>query len=214
MPIFHLEHLSRAAYISSISTIVDPQSIKFAKTSLAWWDERSRWQSEGCMTLCDADNNHLCYIFFTIDHYRMYLTIHNFFTPLVSRRKGYAYALLNEIFNLALEKHMTRFKFSSISTSLDFYLALGFVYWGVNSVGNYYCDLPIPVKGLSSLNVMVTQSDTATLLGKNMDKIYEKIDGNILRLNTIQLITYESDKIKMGKSYMLTLLIGNKHPNK
>lgn len=212
MPEFHLEHLSRDAYISSISTIIDPNSIKFAKTSLYWWDERSKWQSEGCITLCDVDNNHLSYIFFTIDHYRMYLTIHNFFTPHLLRRKGYAYALLNAIFNIAIEKNMTRFKFSSGSTSLDFYLALGFVYWGLNSVGNYYCDLPIPLEGLSTLNLMVTQASIATLLGTHMDKIHSKIDGNSLKLNVLQLETYKSDKLKMGKSYMLTTLNDKKHP--
>lgn len=212
MPQYHLEHLSRDAYISSISTINDPKSIKFAKTSLAWWDERFQWQSEGCIALSDSNNIHLCYIFFTIDRYRMYLTIHNIFTPLSMRRKGYAFALLNEIFDLAIEKDMQRFKLNSTSTSLDFYLALGFVYWGLNSVGAYYCDLPIPNKGFSALDAMVIQADTATLLGKNMDKIYDNINGNILRLDAIQLETYESDKIKMGKRYMLTVLNDKKHP--
>jgi len=82
---------------------------------------------------------------------------------------------------------MTRFKLSSISTSLDFYLTLGYLYWVLNSVGTYYCDLPIPKKGFSSINAMVRQANTATLLGTNMDKI------------------------KMWKSYMLTILNDKKH---
>lgn len=211
MPIYHLEYLSRDAYLSSISTIQDPKSLKFANMSLNWWDEHFNWQSEGCVALCDSDNIHLCYIFFKIDQYRMYLNIHNIFTPLAMRRKGYAYELLNEIFDIAIENNVKRFKLSSISKSLDFYLALGFVYWGMNSVGDYYCDLPIPLKGLSTLNTMVTQVDTATLMGKNMDMIYKKVNGNNLKLNKIQLKMYENDKIKMGDQYMFNLLIDNKH---
>lgn len=211
MPIYHLEYLSRDTYLSSILTIQDPQSLKFANMSLNWWDEHFNWRSEGCVALCDSDNTHLCYIFFKMDQYRMYLTIHNIFTPLAMRRKGYAYELLNEIFDIAIDKNIKRFKLSSISKSLDFYLTLGFVYWGMNSVGDYYCDLPMPIKGLSTLNTMVTQSDTATLMGKNMDNIYKKVNGNNLKLNEVQLKTYENDKIKMGNQYMLKLLIDNKN---
>ncbi|MCW8821937.1 MAG: GNAT family N-acetyltransferase [Sulfurovum sp.] len=211
MSILHLEYLSRDAYLSSISTIQDQKSLKFANMSLKWWDEHFNWQANGCVALCDSDNIHLCYIFFKMDQYRMYLTIHNIFTPHSMRRKGYAYELLNEIFNIAIKKKVKRFKLSSISKSLDFYLALGFAYWGVNSVGDYYCDLPIPTKGLSTLNAMVTQADTATLIGKNMDMIYKKVNGNSLILNEIQLKTYENDKIKMGDQYMLNHLIDNKH---
>jgi len=179
--------------------------------SLDWWDKQYNWQSEGCVALCDIDDVHLSYIFFTIDRYRMYLTIHNIFTPVAMRRKGYGYALLNEIFNIAIAKNVKRFKLSSISKSLDFYLALGFIYWGINSVGDYYCDLPIPKKGLSTLEIMITQADLATLLGKSSDKIYNKVHGNDLKLNEIQLKTYESDTLKMGKQYMLDSLMDKKH---
>jgi len=210
MPKYHLKHLSRDAYIASISTISDSKSLRFANMSLDWWDKHCNWHSEGCVVLCDTENIHLCYMFFQMDRYRMYLTIHNIFTPLAMRRKGHAYTLLNEIFDIAIEKNVKRFKLSSISKSLDFYLALGFVYWGVNSVGDYYCDLPMPQKGLSTLNAMVTEADTAKLLGKNINKIYDKINGNSLKLNEKQLITYENDKIKMGTQYMLNLLIKKK----
>ncbi len=102
---------------------------------------------------------------------------------------------------------MQRFKLNSISKALDFYLALGFVYWGLNSIGDYYCDLPIPQEGLSTLNAMILQSDTVTLLGNNMVKIYDNVNGNSLKLNKIQLKTYDDDKLKMGKRYMHNILM-------
>lgn len=208
---FHLEYLSRDAYLSSISTITDTKTQNFAKMSLTWWDERFKWHSEGCVTLCDVDNNHLSYLFFTMDRYRMYLIIHNIFTPFDMRRKGYAFAILNEVFNIAIERDIKRFKLSSISKSLDFYLTLGFVYWGLNSVGDYYCDLPIPKNGLNRLHEMIMETDSLTLLGKNMEKIYEKVNGNSQKLNQQQLQRYELDQVKMGDRYMLHFLMDQKN---
>ncbi|HHD78987.1 MAG TPA: N-acetyltransferase [Epsilonproteobacteria bacterium] len=166
--------------------------------SLDWWDRHFSWKRHKCLVLCDEDNRHLCYVFFNIDRYRMYMTIHNIFTPLVTRRHGYAHELLNEIFEIALEKRVRRFKLTSISTSLDFYLSLGFVYWGVNSVGDYYCDLPVPQNGLGALLSMTSVTDIHTLIDGNISKI----NGNELNLSDTQMQIYEKDKIKMGKHYL------------
>lgn len=204
---FHLQDLNRADYITSIATIEDERTVKFANMSLKWWDEHFSWEAQGCVALCDADNEHLCYIFYKIDRYKMYLTIHNIFTPLCERRKGYAHELLKMVFDVAILGHVSRFKITSISNSLNFYLSLGFVYWGINSVGDYYCDLPIPPDGLDTLHAMVSNSSDATLIGKSIDVINKKVDGNNLLLSATQLLIYESDKIKMGTSYMSSNLL-------
>lgn len=202
MSLHHFEYLNRDAYISSISTIQDQKSLKFANMALKWWDKQLSWESDECLVLCDSDNTHLCYVFFKIDPC-YYMTIHNIFTPLAMRRNGYAHELLSEIFDIALEKKVRRFKLSSISKSLDFYLDLGFAYWGVNSVGDYYCDLPLPQKGLDDLKSMISTTDIITLIGRRMHKIYKKINGNHLKLNALQADIYQKDKIKMGDHYML-----------
>jgi len=207
---FHLEYLSRDTYLFSISTITDTKTLNFAKISLTWWDERFKWRSNGCVALCDENNNHLSYLFFTIEHYRAYLLIHNLFTPLNMRRNGYAFAILNEVFNIAIKSDIKRFKLGSISQSLDFYLSIGFIYWGLNSAGDYYCDLPIPLKGLRSLDAMIKETKTRTLLGNNMEKIYDKVNQNNQRLNQHQMVIYEEDKIKMGSRYLLDFLIAQK----
>jgi len=203
----HLEKLNRSAYITSIATIADLKTVKFANMSLDWWDKHSLWHSHACVALCDVDNTHLCYIFYKIDRYKMYLSIHNIFTPLSQRRKGYAHELLKMIFDVAILGNVSRFKITSISTSLDFYLALGFVYWGVNSVEDYYCDLPIPLDGLNTLQTMVNNSNYSSLVGKNSEAIYKKVNGNNLTLSALQLLIYESDKLKMGENYMLQNLL-------
>lgn len=204
---FHLVNLNRAAYITSIEAISDTKTLKFANMSLDWWDTHFSWEVHGCVALSDSENMHLCYIFYKIDRYRMYLSIHNIFTPLCERRKGYAHELLKMIFDIAILGHVSRFRITSISKSLDFYLALGFVYWGVNSVGDYYCDLPIPINGLDTLSTMINTSNDFTLIGKSIETINKKVHGNSLTLSAMQQLIYESDKIKMGRNYMLENLL-------
>lgn len=207
---YHLIHLDRDAYIASVATIQDPKTVKFANMSLAWWDDHHLWYKQGCVVLCDAQQNHLCYVFYRTDQYREYMHIHNIFTPSVLRRNGYAFALLDMIFVLADEHHIKRFKLTTISSSLDFYLALGLVYWGVNSVGDYYCDLPLPSGGISRLDAMVKSSDKATLIGKKLDSVYAKVQGNADSLSAAQTIIYDSDLLKMGENYMLETLLAMK----
>ncbi len=204
MSAFHLEHLNREAYIASVATILDPRTIKFADMSMKWWDRHYSWRAHGCMVLSDEENIHLCYIFYKIDRHHNYMTIHNIFTPLIQRRKGYAQVLLSIVFDLAVAENVKRFRLTSISNSLDFYLALGFVYWGVNSVGDYYCNLPVPKEGLAGLSAMVEGSEIKVLLGNASASIRTKTDGNETRLSDKQTLLYNSDLLKMEKSYMLS----------
>lgn len=203
MPHFHLQHLSRENYVDSIESIKDEKSLGFAHMCLSWWDKQFGWHCDGCIALSDETNMHLCYIFFKIDPYKEYVTIHNIFTPLLLRRNGYAYELLKAVFEIALGVYVKRFKFSSISKSLDFYLSLGFIYWGVNRVGDYYCDLPLPQLGLDGVKKMTTECNTKELLGSKLDFIFSKITNNETALSSMKQAEYLSDKDKMGKSYML-----------
>lgn len=207
MPHFHLEYLSRENYIDSIETIEDIKTSKFANMCLNWWDKQLGWYANGCIALSDEKNDHLCYIFFKIDRYKEYVTIHNLFTPLLLRRNGYAYELLKAVFEIALDKYVKRFKLSSISKSLDFYLSLGFIYWGINRVGDYYCDLPLPKLGLDGVKEMTTNCDTDELLGKKCNFIFDKVTDNKAKLTSLKLIEYENDVEKMGGSFMLEKLL-------
>lgn len=204
MPQFHLESLDRQAYIDSVDTIADARSVRFATMSLEWWDRHFNWRLQGCTVLCDEEKNHLCYVFYKIDRYNEYLTIHNIFTPAVERRKGYAQALLSMIMALAAAGKVRRFRLTSISNSLDFYLALGFIYWGVNSVGDYYCNLPLPKEGLEGIEAMVSGSETSELLKHAYSTIHKKTDANEAGLSEKQTKIYQSDLLKMGKSYRHT----------
>jgi hypothetical protein len=123
------------------------------------------------------------------------------------RRNGYAQELLKMVFAFAMTLHVKRFKLTSISNSLDFYLSMGFTYWGVNSVGDYYCDLPMPFDGLGGVGFMTLNSDALTLIGRKLEKIHTKVIDNNIHLSDLQNVIYENDLIKMGKSYMLDELL-------
>jgi GNAT superfamily N-acetyltransferase len=202
MSLYHLETLGRDAYINSIATIQDPQTLRFADQSMAWWDRHFSWNAQGCIVLCNEKNEHLCYLFSKIDRYSEYLTLYNLFTPKAQQRNGYATHLLRMALALGVEKHVRRITFSSISTSLDFYRMLGFIYWGINDIGDYYCNLPLPREGLDGMKEMIHSSDIQTLLGRYLEKIHTKIDGNELKLSVAQNLIYKQDILNLGSSYV------------
>lgn len=198
---YHLQSLGRDQYVASIALIQDAPSLRFADQSLAWWDRHFSWNAQGCYVLCDENNTHVCYLFSKIDRYAEYLTLYNLFTPLVHRRNGYATLMLKMILDAALKQHVKRITFSSISTSLDFYTVLGFIYWGINEIGDYYCNLPLPKEGLEGIVSMTQKSDIEQLIGKHIDTIFTKTDGNEDRLSAEQILLYEADIVKLGAHY-------------
>ncbi len=200
---YHLVHLNREDYITSTSKITDTKTLNFSKMSLQWWDRHFSWKVHGCVVLSDAQGEHLCYVFYKIDRYHQYMTIHNIFTPQIQRRKGYAKELLTMIFDIAVVKKVRRFKLVSVSKSLDFYLSLGFIYWGLNSVGDYYCNLPVPADGLAGLMAMTKSTDMHMLVGGHSNDIFSKIKDNDLKLDKTQSQIYEEDKTKMKNHYRL-----------
>jgi len=199
---FHLINLDRKAYIASIASIKDPKTIRFADQSLAWWDRHFSWKAQGCMVLCNEYNEHLCYLFSKIDRYSEYLTIYNLFTPLAQRHRGYARELLSLIITDALKHHVRRITFSSVSESLNFYSLLGFTYWGINDIGDYYCNLPLPKEGLEGIGNMVQENSTEALIGDNIEKIYSKVHGNESHLSPERMILHNQDIDKLGESYL------------
>lgn len=201
MPAYHLKSLDRNGYIASIALIQDTESIRFADQSLAWWDRHFSWNAQGCTVLCNEYDEHLCYLFSKIDRYAEYLTLYNLFTPLASQRNGYATLMLGLVLDEALKKYVRRITFTSISTSLDFYTFLGFIYWGINDIGDYYCNLPLPKVGLKGIASMVQDSSIETLIGANMNKIFTKTNNNLINLSASQTLLYEADTLKLGESF-------------
>lgn len=207
MPTLHLEHLDREAYVASIAKLDDEKSSGFAGQARDWWDRHFSWKVPGCMALTDEEGEHLSYIFYKIDRYREYMTVHNLLTPRPNRRRGYARELMRLVFEQAGGDHVRRFRLASLPQSLDFYRAIGLVYWGIDSLGNYYCDLPLPESGLDGIGPMVQQMGAAELVGRNFDTIYAKVGGNERLLSEEQRRAFESDRRKLAEGYRYDALV-------
>ena len=202
MPNYHLENLNREAYLDSISHIKDEKSVRFATLALNWWDRHFSWKVHGCVILTNEKKEHLSYIFYKIDRYNEYITIHNIFTPLEFRRKGYGLSLFRQVFQTAIDKNVSRFRITCVPQSLDFYMTLGFVYWGINSQGDYYCDLPLPKGGIDQVNGMVKETAPVELAGKQLNTILSKVKGNIEKLDHKQTIHYQKNTKKLANRYL------------
>ncbi len=203
---YTLIHLDRDAYLQSIATITDTRSLGFAQLALRWWDRHFSWKQHGCVALSDSHANHLSYIFYKIDRYGDYLTIHNLFTPRSLRRKGYAKQLLSNVFKQAAAQHVRRFRCSCVPQSLEFYLSLGFAYWGTNTEKDYYCDLPMPDEGLEGLVQMVEETDADQLMGKSEATIRKKVCGHVNTMGLEGRGNYKDDLEKMGGRYLGDIL--------
>lgn len=211
MPEFHLEYLNRNAYIDSISQIKDKKSLGFANLSLTWWDRHFSWKKHGCVSLSNEKQTHLSYIFYNIDRYNEYITVHNIFTPFKFRRHGYARQLFELVFKIAVQKNVSRFRITCVPQSLDFYLTMGFVYWGINSQGDYYCDLPLPKGGVDQIEEMTKNTDTEALAGKYLDTIISRVEGNSKKLDDEQTIVHEAHMKKLAENYLYDELMIIEH---
>ena len=198
---YTLVGLSKKEYIASVANIEDKATRDFAQISLEWWNLHFSWRTHGCVALRDVRGVELSYIFYKIDRYCQNLNIHTLFTPQIHRDKGYARETLRLVFQRALAKSVSRFHLSCVSSSLAFYLPLGFVFWGLNSQKDYYCNMPLPQEGLASL---IHNSDTTKeLIADQQSLITHKIDQNHEELTQIQTDLYEKDKKFLGDSYRL-----------
>jgi GNAT superfamily N-acetyltransferase len=201
-----IQNLTRDEYIDSISLILDPPSQRFADQAKSWWDRHFSWKTQGCDVLVDEQGHHVSYIFSKMDRYHEYLIIYNLFTPKHDQRHGHAHALLDHVISRSLDNNVKRITFSSVSDSLDFYLSLGFVFWGINTIGDYHCDLPIPKEGLIGFDSMVHTIDLEVLAGKHLEKIYAKVHGNEDKLSPKQALRHQKDCVKLTERWSMETL--------
>lgn len=204
---YHVIDVNRKEYLASICEIDDEKSRGFAEMALRWWDRHYSWNAEGSVILTDEAGQHLCYLFYKIDRYGDYLTIHNILTPLCYRRHGYALILLQWVFALAVGRHARRFKAICVPKALEFYLSMGFAFWGLTTTCDYYCNLPLPRDGLEGLKAMIDEASTQTLAGTALQGIYDKVIDNDKGLGTDQQRIHDDGMKTLQGSYRQTELM-------
>ena len=171
--------LNRQEYIDSAIKMNHFGSLKFAKNALDLWDDYYSWKNNPCLALYnDNDNRAICYLFYHISRDNEYLTIHYLLTPYKHRDHGYAKAILKVLFNDILhDQNISRVKLSSVASSIKFYLKLGIDFWGVNSIGQYYTDFPMP-NTLNDIPNMMRDNHLKDLSAIKLNKIYDKLKSN------------------------------------
>lgn len=172
------KNLNREQYIDSVANIEHSSSKEFAQQSLDWWDNYYSWNKFPCLCLED-DGEDVCYLFYHISKNNQYLTIHNILTPFNLRFHGYAKKLLTLLFNrILLHADIERVKMYCVSSSLQFYMNLGIDFWGVNRIGQYYTDFPMPKSNIQEIKELMGNEDLMQLSQKNRDTIYSKLKEN------------------------------------
>jgi hypothetical protein len=193
--------LDHDQYTESINTISDDATYRFALQAEEWWNRHFSWKQDGCRVLMDDSGTHLAYLFYKVDRYREYLTVHNLFTPEVYRHSGYALAMLEGLFEKQAEQHVKRFHMSCTPQALGFYARLPLVYWGVDETGNYHCDLPLPSDGIAGIAPMVQNESNQSLLGEKAEKIFRKVKGNGQHFESEKSSRFEKDKTWLDDAY-------------
>jgi len=193
--------LNHRQYMESIGHIADNATHRFALQAENWWNRHFSWNKDGCRVLTDEKGEHLAYLFYKVDRYRDYLTIHNLFTPQCHRENGYAYNMLETLFLQQADEGVLRFKMNCTPQALDFYKKMSLIYWGVDEIGNYHCDLPLPQDGIAGIYTMIRTESDAALLGKRAESIYEKVKENGSAFDETAVKNFESDKKRLGNAY-------------
>ncbi len=184
--------LSRQEFLESAQSIEDYKSLTFSKHCLDWWDAYFSWTKFPPLCLIDAEEEHLCYLFYSISKDNEYLTIHNLLTPKANRFSGYAKEILTYLFHKVSHQNIQRFKMYCVSSSLSFYSKLGLEYWGVNEQGQYYCDFKMPKHSIDEIPFIVKNFTLDEITDHNLLEIYEKLKNNGNTFEDKKLAVFEA----------------------
>lgn len=192
---------AREEYLESVMKIGDYNTLKFSKQALEWWDQYYSWEKNAPLCL-QEDNNDVCYLFYTISKDNQYLKIHNIFNPKIYRNKNYAYKMLEHLFTILINSDIKRFKLYSVPSSVRFYLKLGLKFWGVNELGQYYCDFKMPKKSITEIKDIVKREKIENIREKDLIKIFEKLKLNGSKFDDKHNYAHRDCLDLMGKSYI------------
>ena len=143
----------------------------------------------------------MCYLFYHVTKDKKYLTIHNIFTPFPSRFKGYGKELLSILFKkILLHSEIERVKMFCVTTSLKFYMSFGIDFWGVNSVGHYYTDFPMPKYDIKEIAQLMHNEHLTKLSKEELNTTYDKLKLNGSEFDEKETHTFQSS-VKLLKEH-------------
>ncbi len=193
------QKLNRQAYIDSVMEMNHLATLRFAKEALEWWDSYYNWEREPCVVLYEGKEA-VCYLFYHISKNQEYLTLHNLFTPYPHRYHGYAKAILTIVFEELKPLAIERVKLFAVSSSIRFYMKLGVDFWGVNSIGQYYSDFPMP-KNLEDIPYQMHHPFLEGIAPNHLNAIYAKLQSNGSTFEGKALESFNHAKEQMQERY-------------
>jgi hypothetical protein len=122
-------------------------------------------------------------------------------TPKANRFHGYAKTILNYLFQKVSNQKIQRLKMYCVSSSLSFYTKLGFEYWGVNDLGQYYCDFKMPKNSIEEIPKIVAKSNLDEIDNTVLLQIYEKLKHNGKQLDDKKLAIFEDSLEILQEKY-------------
>lgn len=193
--------LNREQYLASVTQMTHFESLKFAKQSLDWWDTYYSWSQFPCLCL-QNNGKKVCYLFYHISKDNKYLTIHNLLTPHPHRFNGYAKILLTLLFTHLFNHNspIQRVKMICVSSSLSFYMKLGVDFWGVNELGQYYTNFPMP-DTIEDIPLLMKNETLKQLPNEELQNIYDKLKINGKQFDLKETIIFHRSLDMLGKRY-------------
>ena len=173
-----IKHLNPEQYLQSTSSITHIGSKEFATQAYEYCNNFIKWEEFPCISL-EVDNRIVCYLFYHLSKDKRYLSIDNILTDFEYRHNGYAKYLLSFLFKKFSQGSITqRVKMYCVSSSLKFYMKLGVDFWGVNHLGQYYTEFPIPKNGIDEIKTLMKNETLSTLYKRELQSIYKKLKLN------------------------------------
>jgi len=196
-----IKNLTQEQYLKSTSAITHIASKEFAVQAYKYCDDFINWKEFPCICL-EENGNDVCYLFYHLSRDKRYLTIDNILTPFEHRYNGHAKYLLTFLFKkFSQGSIIQRVKMFCVSSSLEFYMKLGVDFWGVNKLGQYYTEFPIPKNGMDELEVLMKNETLSTLYKRELKVIYKKLELNGSSFDEQETLIFNKSLNLMGKRY-------------
>lgn len=197
----NIKTLNKDQYIKSTSSITHTASKEFASQAFKYCNDFIDWDQFPCLCLENFGED-VCYLFYHLSKDKRYLTIDNILTPFNHRNNGYAKYLITFLLKkFSKGSIIERVKMFCVSSSLEFYMKLGIDFWGVNKLGQYYTEFPLPKNGIDEIDVLMKKENLSTLYKRELKVIYKKLELNGSEFNEKERKIFNRSLKLLGKRY-------------
>lgn len=88
-----------------------------------------------------------------------------------------------------------------VATSVQFYMKLGMDFWGVNTLGQYYTEFPMPKNHINEIPKLMENENLSTLSLEELNILYSKLGENGATFNKKEKDAFENCLLILGRRY-------------